>query len=121
MIGVCGATGRLGGRVAQRLADDGVAQRLVVRDAERAPRLAGAEVAEAEYGDPAAVRRALTDVETVLMVSAAETPDRVERHRAFVDAAAGAGVRHLVYTSFVGAAPDSVFTLARDETATTAV
>ena len=52
------------------------------------------------------------------MVSASETPDRVERHRAFVDAAVAAGVRHLVYTSFVGAAPDSVFTLARDHWAT---
>jgi uncharacterized protein YbjT (DUF2867 family) len=89
-----------------------------VRDAERAPRLTGAEIAEAEYGDAAAVRRALAGVGTVLMVSAAETPDRVDRHRAFVDAAVAAGVRHLVYTSFVGAAPYSVFTLARDHWAT---
>ena len=127
LIGVCGATGRLGGRVAGRLAAAGIAQRLIVRDAGRAPQLRGAkgakgaeapEVAEAEYGDPAAVRRALGGVETVLMVSASETPDRVARHRAFVDAAVAVGVRHLVYTSFVGAAPDSVFTLARDHWAT---
>jgi NAD(P)H dehydrogenase (quinone) len=52
------------------------------------------------------------------MVSAAETPDRVEQHRTFVDAAAAAGVGQLVYTSFVGAAPDAVFTLARDHWAT---
>jgi uncharacterized protein YbjT (DUF2867 family) len=118
LIGVCGATGQLGGRVARRLADAGIVQRLVVRDAGRAPRVPGAEVAEAEYGDPEAVRRALSGVETVLMVSASETPDRVGRHRAFVDAAVAAGVRHLVYTSFVGAAPDAVFTLARDHWAT---
>ena len=118
LIGVCGATGRLGGRVAQRLAAAGIAQRLIVRDAGRAPRLPGAEVAEAEYGDPEAVRRALAGAGTVLMVSASETPDRVVRHRAFVDAAVAAGVSHLVYTSFVGAAPDSVFTLARDHWAT---
>ena len=84
----------------------------------RAPGLPGAEVAEAEYGDSGAVRRALDGAATVLMVSASETPDRVERHRAFVDAAVAAGVRHLVYTSFVGAAPDAVFTLARDHWAT---
>jgi NAD(P)H dehydrogenase (quinone) len=42
----------------------------------------------------------------------------VDRHRTFVDAAAAAGVRHLVYTSFLNAAPDAVFTLARDHWAT---
>lgn len=52
------------------------------------------------------------------MVSAAEAPDRVQQHLRFVDAAAQAGIRHLVYTSFVGAAPDAVFTLARDHHAT---
>jgi NAD(P)H dehydrogenase (quinone) len=118
VIVVSGATGRLGGRVARRLADAGIAQRLVVRDPARAPGLPGATIATAEYGDAAALRRALDGAGTVLMVSAAETPDRVDRHRIFVDAAAAAGVRHLVYTSFVGAAPDAVFTLARDHWAT---
>jgi uncharacterized protein YbjT (DUF2867 family) len=118
LIVVSGSTGRLGGRVARRLADAGLAQRLLVRDRARAPKLPGAEVTVAEYGDPDAVRAALRGAETVLMVSASETPDRVRRHRAFVDAAASAGVGHLVYTSFVGAAPDSVFTLARDHWAT---
>jgi NAD(P)H dehydrogenase (quinone) len=118
LIVVSGATGRLGGRIAQRLAGAGLAQRLLVRDPARAPRLTGAEVARAEYGDRDALRRALEGAGAVLMVSASETPDRVERHRSFVDAAADAGVPHLVYTSFVGAAPDSVFTLARDHWAT---
>ena len=48
------------------------------------------------------------------MVSAAESEDRVDEHRTFVDAAAAAGVRHLVYISFFGAAPDATFLLARD-------
>ena len=118
LIVVSGATGRLGGRVAARLAADGVAQRLLVRDTARAPKLDGAEVAEAEYGDSVAVREALSGADVVLMVSASETPDRVERHKAFVDAAVAAGVGHLVYTSFVGASRDAVFTLARDHGAT---
>jgi NAD(P)H dehydrogenase (quinone) len=113
-IVVTGATGRLGGRVARLLAREGVAQRLVVRDPSRAPRLAGAEVAQATYADQVAVRDALAGAEVVLMVSAAETPDRVAEHRAFVDAAAAAGIGHLVYISFLGAAPDATFTLARD-------
>jgi NAD(P)H dehydrogenase (quinone) len=39
LIAVTGATGVVGGRVARRLADLGVAQRLVVRDPARAPDL----------------------------------------------------------------------------------
>ena len=116
LIVVSGASGQLGGRVARRLGGGGV--RLVVRDAARAPEVDGAQVAVAEFGDGGAVRRALDGATVVLMVSAAETPDRVERHRSFVDAAVAAGVGHLVYTSFTGAAPDATFTLARDHWAT---
>jgi uncharacterized protein YbjT (DUF2867 family) len=115
LIVVSGATGRLGGRVARRLGGD---LRLLVRDPARAPEVPGAEIAIAEYADRRSVRAALGGAETVLMVSAAETPDRVAQHRAFVDAAATAGVRHLVYTSFAGAAPGATFTLARDHWAT---
>jgi uncharacterized protein YbjT (DUF2867 family) len=61
---------------------------------------------------------ALSGVPTVLMVSASESADRVDHHRAFIDAAAAAGVRHLVYISFAGAAPDCTFTLGRDHYAT---
>ncbi|MEU7530943.1 SDR family oxidoreductase [Saccharothrix sp. NPDC042600] len=118
VIAVTGATGRLGGRVARRLAERGVAQRLVVRDPSRAPELPGASVVAASFGDGAAVRAALEGVGTVLMVSAAESPDRVEQHRTFVDAAVDAGVRHLVYISFYGAAANATFTLARDHHAT---
>jgi uncharacterized protein YbjT (DUF2867 family) len=52
------------------------------------------------------------------MVSGAEHPDRVSQHRSFIDAAAAAGVSHLVYTSFYGASPTATFTLARDHHAT---
>ena len=117
-IAVTGATGRLGGRIARRLAAAGVPQRLVVRDPARAPQLPGSTVAVASYDDGAAVGLALQDIRTVLMVSAAEHPDRVGQHRSFIDAAAAAGVEHLVYTSIVRAAPDATFTLARDHWAT---
>ncbi|TDD48223.1 SDR family oxidoreductase [Nonomuraea terrae] len=113
-----GATGRLGSRVAARLADAGVEQRLVSRHADRAAPLEGATSVSADYGDPAAVRRALDGASTVLFVSAKEGPERFDRRRAFVDAARDAGVTHLVYVSFYGAAPDATFTLARDHWAT---
>ena len=54
----------------------------------------------------------------ILMVSASESADRVAQHVAFIDAAARAGVGHVVYISFFGAAPDATFTLARDHYAT---
>ncbi|MGZ4444171.1 MAG: SDR family oxidoreductase [Nocardioidaceae bacterium] len=113
-LGLTGSTGRLGGRVARLLADREVDQRLLVRDLARAPRLPGSAPVLAPYDDREAVRCALAGVETALMVSAAESATRLEEHRAFVDAAAEAGVRHLVYTSFYGASPDATFTLARD-------
>jgi len=118
LLGITGSTGQLGGRIARRLADAGVPQRLLVRDRARAPELPGSTVAVASYEDGPAVREALAGLSTVLMVSAAEHPDRLGQHRTFVDAAADAGVEHLVYVSFLGAAPDATFTLARDHWAT---
>ncbi|MFI5936376.1 SDR family oxidoreductase [Actinoplanes sp. NPDC051494] len=112
---VSGATGRLGRRVTARLDRP---QRLLVRDAARAPDVPGAQVAVADYADRAAVRAGLDGATAVLMVSAAETPDRVDQHRSFIDAAVDAGVGHLVYTSFAGARADATFTLARDHWAT---
>lgn len=115
-LAVTGATGRVGSRVATALALAGREQTLLVRDPSRAPALAGAQVRQASYGIDA--RAALVGAKTLLMVSAAEVADRVDQHRAFIDAAAAAGVQHVVYTSFVGAAGDSTFSLGRDHWAT---
>jgi NAD(P)H dehydrogenase (quinone) len=52
------------------------------------------------------------------MVSASETPDRVQQHVTFVDAAVDAGVKRIVYVSFLAASPTATFTLARDHWAT---
>ncbi|MCF6468482.1 SDR family oxidoreductase [Nonomuraea sp. MG754425] len=116
-IAVTGATGRIGGRVARRVAAAGVPHRMAVRHPERAPELPGATAVRCAYGEPGAAA-ALEGVEVLFMVSASESPDRLDQQRAFVDAAARAGVRHVVYLSFFGAAPDAVFTLARDHWAT---
>jgi len=113
-IAVTGATGGLGGRVARRLAARGLEQRLVVRDPARAPELDGARVVVGEYHDGEAMRRAFDGARTVFLVSGAEARDRLDQHRTAVDAAAAAGVERVVYTSFLGAAADATFTLARD-------
>ncbi|QNE36338.1 SDR family oxidoreductase [Leifsonia shinshuensis] len=117
-IAVTGVTGTVGRLAASELADAGIRFRMLARSPERAPRFPDSEVVACSYGDGASVRAALQGVETVLMVSAAENDQRLREHFAFVDAAAEAGVRHIVYTSFFGAAPDATFTLARDHFAT---
>ena len=115
LTGVTGAIGRL---AADALADADVPFRMLARSPERAPRYPGSSVHAATYSEREAVLTALDGVETLLMVSAAENAERLREHEAFVDAAAEAGVRHIVYTSFFGAAPDATFTLARDHYAT---
>lgn len=47
-------------------------------------------------------------------MSAAEDRNRVDLHRNAVDAAVAAGARRIVYTSFLGAAPETTFTFGRD-------
>ena len=122
MIALTGVTGTLGGRVAERVAaatDEPL--RLVVRDAARAPALPGAEVVEnpGGYADGAGVGAALAGADTLFLVSAAEAEDRLQQHLTAVEAAAAAGVRRIVYTSFVGAdRPDPTFTLVRHHAAT---
>src|SRR5947199_10497866 len=109
-----GATGELGGRVAFRLAARDVPMRLVVRDPARAPEIEGAEIAVAEsYRAGEQLREALRGADTVFLVSGREEPDRVASHFSAVDAAAAAGVRRIVYTSFVNPSPDATFTLVR--------
>jgi NAD(P)H dehydrogenase (quinone) len=115
LIGVTGATGGIGGRVARRLAELGVEQRLIVRDASRAPQLDGAEVVEVEgYADGESMRRGFDGVDRLLLVSAAESARRQAEHASAIDAAADAGVEQVVYTSFLSAAPDCEFTFGRD-------
>jgi NAD(P)H dehydrogenase (quinone) len=119
LVAVTGATGAVGSRVAALLADAGADQRLVVRDPSRAPALPGAEVRVASgYGAGEEMRAALAGAHTLFLVPAAEAADRVAQHLTAVDAAAAAGVQRIVYLSFLGAAPDATFSLARHHWAT---
>jgi NAD(P)H dehydrogenase (quinone) len=118
LIGVTGATGEVGTRVARRLAERGAAQRLIVRDAARAPSLPGAEVRVASsYGAHDEMLAALRGVDTLFLVPGRESTDRVDQHRVAVEAAVEAGVGRIVYLSFVGAS-ESSFSLGREHGAT---
>ena len=114
LIAVTGAAGYIGSHVATLLASHGIPPRLVVRDQKRAPRLPGADVAvAASYADTTGMRDALAGVTTLFLVSGREAPDRVEQHKAAIDAAVAAGVERIIYLSFLHAAPDAIFTFAR--------
>jgi NAD(P)H dehydrogenase (quinone) len=131
MLAVTGVTGQVGGRVAARLARLGVPQRLIVRDPSRAPRLPDAEVFGIEsYGDPVAIGKALSGVDTMFLVSAHDlmsvigkaedngqpvpSYNRLHQHISAVCAAAAVGVKRIVYLSFLNATPDATFVLSQE-------
>lgn len=113
-LAVTGSTGHIGGLVAQHLADAGLAQRLLVRNIDKAPTLPGAVAVRSSYENTPESRDALAGIKLLFMVSGSENAERLNQHRAFIDAAVEAGVEHIVYLSFFKAAPDATFTLARD-------
>jgi NAD(P)H dehydrogenase (quinone) len=111
LIAVTGATGAVGGRVARRLAERGVEQRLVVREPSRAPDLEGAAVVPASnYEARDEMEAALRGARTLFLVSGEEARHRIEQHKTAVDAAVAAGVERIVYLSWFHASPDTAFT-----------
>jgi uncharacterized protein YbjT (DUF2867 family) len=117
LIGVTGATGYIGGNVANLLAQRQQKQRLIVRDPNRAPQITSAEIvqiSESGYRDKASMTTALRDVHTLFLVSGHLSDDRVKDHTTAVDSALSAGVKRIVYLSFLNAAPDATFVAARE-------
>ncbi len=96
--------------------------RLLVRDPGRVPRVEGAQVHAADYGDPETLATGLERGDRVFMVSLWIGGDvRLDLHRSFIEAAARAEVAQLVYLSFVNAGPNAVFSHAREHGATEAM
>src|SRR2546425_1240518 len=117
-----GASGRLGRRVVELLADSR-ADRIVAttRNPDKLADLAkrGVVVRRADFDDPASLARAFAGADRLLLVSTDAidaTGRRNEQHRAAIDAAKAAGVAHVAYTSC--ADPDPRFMVAADHWAT---
>ena len=120
MIGITGVTGKLGSYVANLVDKKGMVSVHLARSPERAKVYASAEIRKIVYANTPEVVEALKSIDTLLMVSARENPERVKEHKEFLDAAKLAGVQHIVYTSFYGADEKATFTLSRDHAHTEA-
>ena len=103
MIIVTGATGQLGRLVIDGLLEKVPADQVVaaVRSLENAADLAarGVHVREADYDRPETLRPAFEGGDRLLLISGSEVGRRVPQHAAAVQAAQGAGIGHVVYTS----------------------
>jgi NAD(P)H dehydrogenase (quinone) len=118
-LAVTGATGAVGGRVAERLSTSGISQRLILGRGAETPDLPGAVPVEvSDYGDADDMEKALAGVSTMFLVSFREAEDRLDRHFRAVDAAVAAGVERIVYLSFLRASANSTFLLGRQHFAT---
>ena len=120
MIGITGVTGNLGSYVADLIDKKEIASVHLARSPERTKIYASAEIRKMGYANTPEVVDALKGIDTLLMVSARENPERVKEHKEFLDAAKLAGVEHIVYTSFYGADEKATFTLSRDHAQTEA-
>ena len=108
MIIVTGASGQFGRAAAERLIACVPADELILttRKPQQLADLAarGAQVRYADFDDPASLRAAFAGGTKMLLISTARVGARVGQHINAIDAAVASGVRHVAYTSVVGAA-----------------
>ena len=108
MILLTGATGKTGGEVARQLAAAGVPFRALIRNPDKAEALKalGAELVVGDLADQAFLPRALSGIEKAFLVMPNDEQQLILENQ-FTDAAAAAGVRHLVYLSSLESVPES--------------
>ncbi|MGW0877068.1 NmrA family NAD(P)-binding protein [Streptomyces sp. NPDC002755] len=114
---VTGASGTVGAHVVDRLSEQGVTVRAVVRRegsaaALRARALPGVEVVITDLTDENSVPPLLDGVDAVFLVTA-NVPGQLSQEQFVIRAAAKAGVKRLVKLSVGGASPDAPLALAR--------
>lgn len=115
MILVTGASGHVGGRVAELLADQSRPVRLMTRSPDAIAGIDADSIVQGDYTEPNSLTAAFDGVDVAFLVSGyAEPGTRARQHKNAIDAAVQAGTNHLVYLSFQGASPDSQFPMSRD-------
>ena len=108
MILITGATGHTGGEVSRQLAAAGVPFRALIRNPDKAEALKAlnAEIVVGDIADRAFLPRALSGIDKAFLVMPNDE-EQMTLEKQFTDAAATAGVQHLVYLSSLESVPES--------------
>lgn len=121
-VGVTGASGQLGMLAAQALMNRVAPAKTVLlsRTPEKLSAFVqcGAQIRRCDLDDKADLPRAFAGISTLLLISSDSLGRRVAQHEAAIRAAHEAGVKRIVYTSFLGAEPGNPALVARDHCAT---
>lgn len=100
---VTGATGNLGNSVIETLLKNIPTQNIsaLVREEEKISEIKakGINVFQGDYDNVSALKSAMANVDTVLLISAGDQGDRMQQHRNVIDAAKKSGVENIAYTS----------------------
>jgi len=110
-IAVTAASGQLGSQVIQATREVVGKENVIglARTPSKAAAL-GVEVRPGDYEACNALKNSLANVDTLLLVSGMDAPDkRIDQHRNVIEAAKQAGVRRIVYTSIQGAEENTAF------------
>ncbi len=98
---ITGATGSIGSELVKQLSAKNISFRAMVRAKDKATDLAastGAQVIEGDFNDTPSIEKALEGIERAFLLT--NSTDQAEKQQiAFVDAAAKAGVKHIVKQS----------------------
>jgi len=104
-IAVTAASGRLGHAILRNLRSESAAERVVAiaRSPDRVG-IAGIEKRPGDYRSVQSMTAALAGIDTAILISAPieKGTDRAQFHRNVIEAARGAGVGTLIYTSVIG-------------------
>lgn len=103
-IGITGATGNLGRQVVELLKEKVAAGHIValVRNPSKAADL-GVETRVFDYTNADSLAASLLGIDKLLLISGNELGQRLPQHKAVIEAAIQAGVKHLIYTSILHA------------------
>jgi NAD(P)H dehydrogenase (quinone) len=120
---ITGASGPFGSSTAEGLLHRGIPAQdliLVTRTPKKLAHYAalGAQVRRGDFDDPASLAMAFVGGEKMLFISTNRVGQRMPQHTNAVNAAVAAGVKHIVYTSFVGANPDNASVAVADHRGT---
>lgn len=120
MITITGATGQLGHLIINGLLEekDAAELRAIVRSPHKLGDLAalGVQLKQGDYDHPDELASAFASTDVLMFTSNTDFTKRKQQHENVVDAAKSAGVRRIVYTSFIQSDSDDMLTTSHGDT-----